>query len=94
MIFDKMHLLFQIRIRIHNLKLQIRILLKVSDPDPQHCRTLIPNADSDPDTDDHWMRITLRSNVDPDRDVLKGLCQEIVDPWIFSGLWIQIRGRE
>jgi hypothetical protein len=29
------------------------------------------------------MRITLRSNADPDRDVLKGLCQEIFDPWFF-----------
>jgi hypothetical protein len=34
MIFDKVHLLFLIRIRIHNLKLRIRIriLQKVSDP--------------------------------------------------------------
>jgi hypothetical protein len=36
MIFDKVHLLFWIRIRIHNLKLRIRILIrnlqKVSDP--------------------------------------------------------------
>jgi hypothetical protein len=32
MIFDKVHLLIRIRIRIHNLKLRIRILQKVSDP--------------------------------------------------------------
>jgi hypothetical protein len=34
MIFDKVHLLFRIRIRIYNLKLRIRIriLQKVSDP--------------------------------------------------------------
>jgi hypothetical protein len=32
MIFDIVHLLFRIRIRIHNLKLRIRILQKVSDP--------------------------------------------------------------
>jgi hypothetical protein len=32
MIFDKVHILFWIRIRIHNLKLRIRILQKVSDP--------------------------------------------------------------
>jgi hypothetical protein len=34
MIFDKVHLLFRIRIWIHNLKLRIRILIlqKVSDP--------------------------------------------------------------
>jgi hypothetical protein len=34
MIFDKMHFLIRIRIRIHNLKLRtrIRILQKVSDP--------------------------------------------------------------
>jgi hypothetical protein len=46
MIFDKVRLLFWIRIRIHNLKLRIRILQKFriltdldpnSDPDPQHC---------------------------------------------------------
>jgi hypothetical protein len=40
MIFDKVPLLFRIRIRIHNLKLRIRILQKVSDPDPQHWYSL------------------------------------------------------
>jgi hypothetical protein len=44
MTFDKVHLLFRIRIRIHNLKLQIRIrilqkfrILTDPDSDPQHC---------------------------------------------------------
>jgi hypothetical protein len=32
MIFDIVHRLFWIRILIHNLKLRIRILQKVSDP--------------------------------------------------------------
>jgi hypothetical protein len=35
MIFDKVHLLFRIQIRIHDLKLRIRILQNVLDPDPQ-----------------------------------------------------------
>jgi hypothetical protein len=43
MIFDKVHLLFRIRIRIHNLKLRIRIriLQKVSDPYGSGSTTLV-----------------------------------------------------
>jgi hypothetical protein len=36
MIFDKVHLLFRIRIHHLKLRIRIRILQKVSDPDPQH----------------------------------------------------------
>jgi hypothetical protein len=52
MIFDKVHLLFriQIRIRIHNLKLQIRIRImqKVSDPYGSGSTTLFCTLDFSP----------------------------------------------
>jgi hypothetical protein len=41
MIFDQVHLLF--RIRIHNLKLRIRILQKVSNPYGSGSTTLVIN---------------------------------------------------
>jgi hypothetical protein len=41
MIFSKIKVQFRIRIRIHNLELQIRILQKVSDPYGSGSTTLV-----------------------------------------------------